>query len=184
MDEYEDFCVRNRRRFAALRELEEDKPPPPPRQRSSEGLIYKTYEQPQQQAAPQQEDQWADWNLWADRKIENALYEFAPGINRALDDLTDELVKELDKDAARFKQKLAEQREEFERKLAEQRRQFEDELAALRVADAITRSIIGERNVLPFDRNSGDIIRRIYKSDSDVEREAATVVELKRSDVA
>jgi hypothetical protein len=100
-DSYEDFCARNRRRFAALRELEEDKPPPPSRQRSSEGLIYKTYQQPQQQPAPQQEDQWADWNLWADRKIENALHDYtrelAPQINKAFDDLADETGKALDK---------------------------------------------------------------------------------------
>jgi predicted ribosome quality control (RQC) complex YloA/Tae2 family protein len=124
-----------------------------------------------------------------DSKVEAALNEFvcefSRGINAALDDLGDETARELDKDAARFKQKLAEQREEFERKLAEQRREFEDELAALRVSDAITRSLIGHKNVLPFDRGDDGVIRKNCKSENDLEREVATtVLELKRSDVA
>jgi hypothetical protein len=38
----------------------------------------------------EQQDPWADWNRWCESKIETALREFAPGINEAFDDLTDE----------------------------------------------------------------------------------------------
>jgi hypothetical protein len=183
MDEYFRFCQRNARRLAeqeALeaeqRELEADRQTSTI-QRSSEALIYKTYEpsQPQQSATMDAETQ-AAWDLWVKRHIENALHDH---IENYLMELLPEIIalqrKEVEK-------QLAEQRAAFEKKLAER----DDRIAALAVSDAITRSLtIGDRNVLPFDHNRNDgVIRKVCRSDSDLEREAATVVELKRSDVA
>jgi hypothetical protein len=101
-DEYELFCQRNARRFAMEREAKEElqqlrQPTLPLKQRAVApgGLVYKTIYNSAPEQLPQ-EDQWADWNLWADRKIENALHAFSPKIGKALDDLAEETDKALD----------------------------------------------------------------------------------------
>lgn len=164
MDAYQRFCADNARRFAETEELEAEQralrptPQPPSTSRSDTSALTD-----------------AQIARLCDNKIEAALHEFihefAPFYHTALDGLSAATGREFDKDAAEFERKLAEQRQEYERKLVAQRKEFEDQLAALRVSDAITRSLIGGRaNVLPFDNT---VIRKILPSDIEADKDVA-----------
>jgi hypothetical protein len=105
------------------------------------------------------------WDEWADARIARFLAEnpFSETQRETLGVVIAEIRREL--------------REEFGRQLAAREEKMNDELAALRVADAITRSLIGGRgNVLPIDDT---IVRKNLKSDASLEIEEA-----KKQDVA
>jgi hypothetical protein len=82
-DLYREACERHAQ---ILRELEEEEElqqaMQPQQQRSNEGLVYKTFhnDTPVQQQRGMGEATEREWNLWCDRKIENALHNFLKDI--------------------------------------------------------------------------------------------------------
>jgi hypothetical protein len=95
MDDYYAFSERFARNCAVRRaeEKEHQRAQPPQQPSSSEALVYKTHNNSPAPQPQQQEDPWAAWNLWADRKIENALHnhtcELVSQINKAHDNLVE-----------------------------------------------------------------------------------------------
>ena len=78
-DSYQNFCARNARRFAEMRELEEEaaQSTATPRQRSgADQLIYKTHDDALVTPSPSKPAQdWSAWNDWADSRIAKFLDE-------------------------------------------------------------------------------------------------------------
>jgi hypothetical protein len=172
-DAYSQFCRRKAAQFAELEALEKEEQTQTaktPQRRSSAALVYKTFyggtpEPQSQQEIVMSAQQQKPWDEWADARIARFLAEnpFSETQRETLGVVIAEIRREL--------------REEFERQLAAREEKMNDELAALRVADAITRSLIGGRgNVLPIDDT---IVRKNLKSDTSLEIEEA-----KKQDVA